>query len=72
VNEALREDILTVLPFDGDFLSVTEVTKRVAPLREPEVRATLKALVKQRVLDLNRGGGGWPYLYGRRAFTRRI
>jgi hypothetical protein len=60
---------LAVLPFGGKFLSIEDVTKRVAPRREPEVRKLLYALYKRRVLDLIHGGGGKPYLYGRRAST---
>ncbi len=69
LEEALQQDILAVLPFGGDFLSVGDVTKRVAPLREAKVRETLNSLHKQGVLELNHGGGGWPSLYGRRAIN---
>ena len=72
LDEAMERDILAVLPFGGKFLSIKDVTNRIAPRREPEVRKLLYALHKRRVLDLNRGGGGWPYLYGRRALLRRI
>jgi hypothetical protein len=72
VNEALREDILAVLPFGSDYLSVDAITAAVAPRRGREVRATLNALAKSHVLDLNRGGGGWVALYGRKPITRRI
>jgi hypothetical protein len=70
LGEAMERDILAVLPFGGKFLSIEDVTKSVVPRREPEVRKLLYALYKRRVLDLNRGGGGWPYLYGRRALRR--
>ena len=70
LDEALERDILAVLPFGGKFLSIDDVTKRVAPQREPEVRKLLYALYKRRVLDLIRGGVGKPNLYGRRALRR--
>jgi len=72
LDEALEQDILAMLPFGGRFLSVKDVTKSVAPLREAMVRKTLNSLVKRRVLDLNRGAWSWPSLYGRRAIMRRI
>ena len=70
LERALVEDILAVLPFGNPFLSGAEVTKRVAPQREQEVRAALYALAKRGVLTLNRGGGRWPWLYGRHALRR--
>jgi hypothetical protein len=69
---ALEEDIFAALPRGGPFLSGYEVAKRVAPQREREVRTLLYTLARRRVLDLNRGGGGWPWLYGRSALVRRI
>lgn len=72
LNEALESDILVVLPFGGRFLSVVDVTKAVAPLRAREVRATLNALVKRRVLDSLHGGGGWPSIYGRRSLKDQL
>jgi hypothetical protein len=72
LDEALTEDIKAVLRSGGRALSVTDVAWQVAPLRVPEVRAALNALFKEGVLDLNRGGGGWPALYGRRPIARRF
>ncbi len=71
-ERALEEDICAVLPRGGPFLSGCEVAKCVAPQREREVRTILYALAKRGVLELNRGGGGWPWEYGRRALVRRI
>jgi hypothetical protein len=71
-ERALEEDIFSVLPYGGRFLSGTEITKRVAPQREREVRATLYALAKRGGLSLNRGGGGWRWLYGRLGVERRV
>jgi hypothetical protein len=68
----LEQDILDVLPLGGGYLSVYAVTRRVAPLREREVKGALNALVKRGVLSLNRGGGGWVARYGRDALIRRI
>jgi hypothetical protein len=45
LNEAMETDILVVLPFGGKFLSIEDVSKRVAPRREPEVRKLLYALL---------------------------
>ena len=72
LEDALTEDILATLRAGGRFLSAADVTKCVAPRREREVRDTLNTLAKRGVLDKNRGGGGWPTLYGRRAIERRI
>jgi hypothetical protein len=41
LDESLERDILAVLPFGGKFLSIEDVTKRVAPRKEPEVRKAL-------------------------------
>ena len=71
-ERALEEDILSILPYGGKLMSGTEIANRVAPQREREVRAMLYALAKRRVLTLLRGGGGWPWLYGRPAVERRI
>lgn len=70
-EQAIQADIFAVLPFDGPFLSVADITRRVAPQRPREVRAALNALAKQGYLELNRGSWSWPNLYGRR-LSRRI
>jgi hypothetical protein len=71
-DQALVQDVRAVLPRGGQFLSGQEVAKLVAPLREREVRTLLYALAKRGELELNRGGGGWPWVYGRSALERRI
>lgn len=72
LSRALADDILSVLPLGGPYRPARDITKLVAPLREDEVRATIRDLVKRGHLDVNRGGGGWPAYYGRRPFPRRF
>ena len=72
LEDALDEDILAVLPPSAPFLSVAEIAKKVAPLREREVRARLNFLAKKGVLNSIHGGGGRLSIYGRRPLDRRI
>ena len=72
LSQALADDILSVLPFGGPYRPAYRIAQLVAPLREKEVRATIRDLVKRRVLDVNRGGNVWPSYYGRGPFPRRI
>jgi hypothetical protein len=71
LSHALVDDILTVLPFGGPYRPAYDITQLVAPLREKEVRATIRGLVKRRILEMNRGGNGRPAYYGRKHFPRR-
>lgn len=71
-EHTLKKDIFSILPYGGKFLSGAEIAKRVAPQRERGVRAILYALAKRGILTLNRGGGGWPWLYGRVGVERRV
>jgi hypothetical protein len=68
LEDALDKDILAVLPPGGRFLSVGELAKRIAPLRERDVRDRLNTLFKKGYLNSIHGGGGWPSVYGRRPF----
>jgi Mn-dependent DtxR family transcriptional regulator len=70
-EQAMQADIFAVLPFDGPFLSVADITQRVAPQRPREVRAALNSLAKQGYLERNQGSWTWLTLYGRR-ISRRI
>jgi hypothetical protein len=70
LSHALADDILSVLPLDGCYRTAYDITMRVAPLRENEVRKTIKDLVKRRALIMNRGGNYWPAYYGRPAPAR--
>lgn len=72
LSRALADDILSVLPFGGPYRPAHIIAQLVAPLREKEVRATIKDLVKRRHLDANWGGNGWPAYYGRPPFQRRF
>ena len=72
LSHALADDILKVLPFGGPYRPAYDITQLVAPLREQEIRATIRDLVKRRLLVVNRGGGGWPAYYGRMPFRRRF
>jgi hypothetical protein len=72
LDEALKNDISTVLPFGGGFRSVDAITAMVAPLRGREVRAALNAMAKSAVLDLVPGGGGKVALYGRQSIRRQV
>lgn len=76
LEDALDYDILAALPsrelFWRTFLTKDEIVKKVAPLREREVEARLRLLVKKGVVELVRGGGGWPWRYGRARLNRRI
>ena len=72
LSHALAEDILTVLPFGGPYKPAHDIAQQVARLREKEVRASIRGLVRRGYLDVNRGGGGWPAYYGRKPFPRRF
>jgi hypothetical protein len=72
LSHALADDILSVLPFGGPYRPAYDITQLVAPLREREVRATIRDLVKRRILEPNRGGNGRITSYGRRPFRRRV
>ena len=72
LSRALADDILSVLPHGGPYRPAHVIVKLVAPLREREVRATIRDLVKRRCLDVNPAGNIWPAYYGRPKFLRRI
>jgi hypothetical protein len=73
LSQALADDILSVLPFGGtSYMRAYDIAQLVAPLREKEVRSTIRDLVKRGDLLVNRGGGTWPYTYGHRPFARRF
>ena len=69
---ALADDVLAVLPSGGSrpYVSVYDIIKRVAPLREKEVRSAIRELLKQGHLDVNRGGNRWPAYYARKPLRR--
>jgi hypothetical protein len=73
LERALADDILAVLPQRSSarpFVSVYSIIDSVAPLRDKEVRAAIRGLVKRGFLDVNPGGHYWPAYYARKPIRR--
>jgi hypothetical protein len=70
LKQALTADILSILPADGLCKSVIEITQSVAPLREKEVRAVIRDLVKRGLLDVVPAGNFHLALYRQKPAPR--
>ena len=65
LQRAYTDDVLSILTPGGLAKSVYRIVEAVGPLREAEVRAVIRSLVKDGRLGVVRGGGGWPAYYYR-------
>jgi hypothetical protein len=61
----LQNEVRVVTNQAEKWLTVEEMTHRVAQNIQERIRATLDDLVKNNELEVNPGGGGHPMRYGR-------
>ena len=70
LRQALAEDILAVIPPEGLCKPAYQIVEEVAPLRDKEVRAVIRDLKCQGLLDVVPAGNIHVELYRRKPLRR--